>query len=1522
MNTKVLNLLILIAAGLAVLPDLKSADAMTPYPDWINLASGKSVTFSPEPNEADVSDEEDAQQLVDGIYSPSDPIWYDREGKSPVGWVGVTPIEILVDLEKIEPIRGLAMRVAAGKSGVAWPAQMKILVSDDGETFADLGDLLELTPEPPSPEGYNTLWLRTEDLKTHGRFVKVVVSAAESGDGTYFFTDELEIYRGEDAWVGLPYPEPAKVANPESPRPDWVNLASRAEVTLDTEPDDATVADIDDRKQLVDGALSPATPLWADKAAVGWVGGEMTEFTVDLGKDSPIQGVALHMAAGQSGVEWPMNIEVYVSEDGANFSTVTDVMAALTERPPEGEYAATWLVADQLKTHGRFVKFVISPTNLGNGAYIFLDEVEVYRGDAAFLEIPLAGVDAPSEWKADLAAIKWRDGFHSIPEVEQPRHVLLIDGKTETGADQPLHQAEDGPDGVSFTLLGEAGQPRAMSWSAKLAQPVSSENCQFVILAFQAEGIRRTYTEQPLVLLQGVAKEATGNEVSLLDANMPLNDGLTHTLVAKLPEGFTLQQVKVSVVTESDAPRLTLKRLEFVNEIPDVLNTEVSAPAALPPGFQPVDLAARANTNLADWFRRVLSTHKVVVDGVRALDSGSVSVSGAPFAVTDGKNNLVAMPESSPSDEQVEFLGQQVDKRYLDPVSRHDVLSVDVDGKAREVLLLMALFSAPVQPRGGIPKGPIRFDDHESLTVELTYEDGETELSFPYSIADKSCYIANRELGAYAVAADPARRLRKITLHNRHFGPAFALAGLTLNTSAAPMVPALSDFGVPVVTKKNPEPGEKESRISQEGSRLTIANRWYQYDFDLSEGFVLNKVINRWNESTPIQLGRSSGLRVRVGNTIYTGRCFRSEVVGTTDTEAKLKLTSLRPELPLEILVTMRVTDTQELVFESESRNIGDQKLEPGISLPFLEGLAVGNLAETGIFFPQYRNVETAESIALQAPYGAEYACQFMDVYSQQAGMGLMVRSDNPEQRMANFAMKKDVSGVAAGIHFPGDYNALAPGESRSYPKISLLAHSGDWHEAFDLYKSWVQTWYRPHRSQDKDFFLNAWDLMCYRTSDKVSWADSRVPSVINPERNRWLMDESFAFEKERLGHVPDLTHFFNWTHNDKTGQNEYGVFGTPLAYEQVGGLDFFRKGIAEIQEKWNSPVSLYTLHDRLRMSSVPDQELVRELAEDAHYKVIDTHISSAVRASGAVDGIIYPQPGNERWINFFVNDLVKMQKDTGCKLVYIDVFPYFAHLRGRNGLSPLEVSFMELKRIREALPADVALWTEYPFTDVASQYADGCLQYYFMEVSEVFARRYNVPDSRPDLLTEMPLNIQRFSTPAYRTIGLPGYIEVGSKPSQPDAVFFNGEAFQEDTYRLHHSRIRERINRSYQVKRKYTDCFNSSDPEPRIDTQARGVVANLFPGKQRNLWTLFNGRPRTYSGVVLEVPHIEGATYRDVWNDQELHPVIENGIAKISVRIDPQHLGCVVQELAGDHSVSTTAPPAQDLKSVPTTGI
>jgi hypothetical protein len=1280
-------------------------------------------------------------------------------------------------------------------------------------------------------------------------------------------------------------------------RPQAPNLALGKTVIFNTPPNYPDTTDPDDIRQLVDGGLSPQKPLWYDKTIVGWVLVDPTVFTIDLGAVQPIRGVGLHMGAGQAGVEWPTSIQIQVSDDGQRYSSVGNLMEMLVKRPPAQGYASFWLVTDRLQTHGRFVRFVCTPVNLGTGAYIMLDEVEVYQGEAAWLGRPLVWPEAPEQWRADWSQITWTDNMASTPYAERPRPLVLIDGAVQQGAPAPLQQAAVGPEGMSFTLMGEAGRPRSMSWTGRLAKPISTAQSRWAVLAFRAEGVRRMYEPRALVALQGVSDSGTANDVMLLEANLALNDGRRHTLLKPLPEGFTLQQIRVFLPTENDAPRLVLERLELVSEAPEVFNAEIAAEKAWSEaGLSAVDMGAALSGTLAGWHDRVLARRGLVLDGARALPTGCVRVSGVPFDIAPGMN-LAVMPETPEKNEKVQFLGQTVDSRNLGPISRDDAITVNVAARAREAFLLLGLDAPPVQSRYGIPNAPLRLDDIECLAVELIYDRGASETAFPYSLADRGAYIPARELGAYAVAVDPTRQLKQIILHSHQFGLNFALAGVTLNTSAQPLVPELAAFPAPERTASRPAPPARPVGVTPQGQRLTFSNRWYEFSFDLAQGFVLDRLVSRANPAAKIGLGPNSGLRVRVGDTVYTGRCFKAEVVRTTPTGAELRLTSTRPELPLEITVTITASDSPELRFVARTANVGDQPLAAELCLPALAGVTIGDLADTRLFFPQYRAVDTGELQALRAPYGPEFANQFMDIYSRPAGLGLMVRTDNQAQRMANFTLRKDAPGVSGGVCFPAEFNELSPGATRDYPPVSLIAHAGDWHTAFTLYRDWLRTWYKPVKSQDEPFFLNAWDLQCYRPSEKLSWREARVPANISPDRTRFLTEETFAFEKQRLGHIPDLIHFFNWTYSDERNQDTYGVFGTPLAYAQVGGIEVFRRGIAEMQTKWQRPVSLYTLTDRFRISALPDQALAQELAASAVYKALENDDTAALRGAKPVDGIVFPGFGNERWTDFFINDIIKMQRDTGCQIVYVDVFPRFSNLRGAKGISPRDDDMNVVRRLRDGLPDEVALWSEYPLTDVGSQYADGALQYYFLELNQTFARRYNISDRAGDLCAEMPLSLGRYALTRYRTVCLPGGIEGSSKPGQVDAIFVNGEVFHEDTFRLHHSRLQARINRSYVVKHQYADCFSSDNPMPWVPTAAAGLTANLFPGPTRNVWTLFNGRPKTYSGVVLTVPHKPGAKYRDAWNDVPLTPVIKQGVASIVLTLDPQQPGCVVQD-------------------------
>lgn len=162
---------------------------------YVNIAKGKAYTFNTAPNYPYCSDEGDAIQLTDGIYTSG----YFWTQKTTVGWRSKRPVVITIDLGKIEPIRGVSFNTAAGVAGGQWPLAVYVLVSDDGTHYFATGDLIALSNKRnlPPAKGYAVHRYWIDSLRTHGRYVKLLIDSGAA----CCFVDEVEIYRGENSWL-------------------------------------------------------------------------------------------------------------------------------------------------------------------------------------------------------------------------------------------------------------------------------------------------------------------------------------------------------------------------------------------------------------------------------------------------------------------------------------------------------------------------------------------------------------------------------------------------------------------------------------------------------------------------------------------------------------------------------------------------------------------------------------------------------------------------------------------------------------------------------------------------------------------------------------------------------------------------------------------------------------------------------------------------------------------------------------------------------------------------------------------------------------------------------------------------------------------------------------------------------------------------------------------------------------------------------------------------------------------------
>lgn len=193
-----------------------------------NVARGKRYTLQPTPGYPHCTDPGDTTQLTDGQYTAG----YFWTQKSTVGWLRNQDLVITLDLGEHVPIRGVSFNSAAGIAGVKWPSAIRIQVSVDGRAYHELGDLLKLSATPPAPDGnYTVQRFHTTGLQAHGRYLKLLISPV----GNCTFVDEIEVYRGDEAFKQAALPGKAIIYPPEYFDADMFTVNFKRRLGLDLE---------------------------------------------------------------------------------------------------------------------------------------------------------------------------------------------------------------------------------------------------------------------------------------------------------------------------------------------------------------------------------------------------------------------------------------------------------------------------------------------------------------------------------------------------------------------------------------------------------------------------------------------------------------------------------------------------------------------------------------------------------------------------------------------------------------------------------------------------------------------------------------------------------------------------------------------------------------------------------------------------------------------------------------------------------------------------------------------------------------------------------------------------------------------------------------------------------------------------------------------------------------------------------------------------------------------------------------
>jgi len=154
-----------------------------------NVALGKEATFWPAPNYQYCTDAGDPTDLTDGVYWQSGGFW---TFSGTVGWqFGRQPGALITfDLGAVYPIDAVGFDTVTGAAQVTFPAAVFVYVSDDGQNWHYVTDLInEALPQ----DSFLRHRFVAQGLETRAHYIAFFVARG----GFYAFVDEIEVIKGD-----------------------------------------------------------------------------------------------------------------------------------------------------------------------------------------------------------------------------------------------------------------------------------------------------------------------------------------------------------------------------------------------------------------------------------------------------------------------------------------------------------------------------------------------------------------------------------------------------------------------------------------------------------------------------------------------------------------------------------------------------------------------------------------------------------------------------------------------------------------------------------------------------------------------------------------------------------------------------------------------------------------------------------------------------------------------------------------------------------------------------------------------------------------------------------------------------------------------------------------------------------------------------------------------------------------------------------------------------------------------------
>jgi len=983
---------------------------------------------------------------------------------------------------------------------------------------------------------------------------------------------------------------------------------------------------------------------------------------------------------------------------------------------------------------------------------------------------------------------------------------------------------------------------KGMKWSLPLPEPVDLRRAPYVVLRYRADGI--SPSSDYLLYLGSERPTEPEREYHAVKLHDIVPDGKWHTVCVRW-KPYRCVLLAFQVQAEDGPARIWIKPILFSSHpvetsegLRDMLpiSLDLSSARIGPPEAKLLDLSSRMNVSLSSLFWGLKEGSRFPTEVVVA--------EGIPFRVsTSPSRNVAEAPKPT------------------------GYLEIPIGEKACEVYLVLAL-RLPVVDEPSYGGGGIwRITRPHRVHVEIEYDDGRIDRCLPYRIASGKHEVVEK-LDAYCVPADPSRVIRAVRVWDGLPVGSVGVCAVTLNLTEKKLFPEASSIPPPFAMRPLTLPKPMRPKAKTSGFKAFVENAYLRLDLSTGKGLTVEGV-----EIPPLRgkaLVKPSPLfEVELEGRRMTSADYKVERAEAKGGNLSFTLSPPPSKFP-SVSLTIEAEREPILTFSVKLTNLSDSPIR--LHLRFFSTLPFRIGDDDWYLYPAKAAVLSRKPCNFRLLYGGAFPLQFLSLFNPSRGFGLYALVKDNEGLTKRFILSRSPSGeTKMGVEFMPD--PIPPGSSYRAPSLDLGLTSGDWHGAFEAYKRWVETWYRPLLPRKRWFR----EVFFFRQ-------DYLREGLLDFKRGVYRFERKIEIARRAFGGC-DYLHIFDWGACGRRGRTgDYNPWG-----EIIPGPEEFRRAVEKLQGN-GVPVGLYI------EGYLVDHRSDVGRAHLEEWGMRDTSGKLMPYTPGCPEFIMCPMV--KAWQEYLAGVYRRVSSETGALGFYIDEFGFagrFCRAKGHGHPVPCHVLRGErelTRRIRLALPSKCVVYTEETPCDVNSQCQDGSFTY-CVNAGQTWLRPY----------LEVPLKLFRFAFPDFKTFEIITCDRpTGSNVEAVKQVFFNGEGLwiQGEPESWFTKETRETIRKCMGLLRAHKEAIASENVNPFVPTLVGRVFANEFKGKRESVWLLYNANPLTVRGPVLSVQHIEGTRYFDLWNGREIKPAVEGGKAVISLEIGPHDVGMVVRRQIG----------------------